>query len=93
MLHLPLNVVRFIPRRPPGLVEVCLSRHQPPFLFSHFARSEEGGGNSDLADDFSDYTMSVLTHVSAMYNAVLKLPRSALQGPQQATTSRLLAEV
>ncbi|CAN0540279.1 unnamed protein product, partial [Ectocarpus sp. 12 AP-2014] len=54
---------------------------------------EKAGGNADVADDFSDYTMSVLTHVSAMYKAVLKLPRSALQGPQQSTTSRLLVEL
>ncbi|CAM9871802.1 unnamed protein product, partial [Ectocarpus sp. 8 AP-2014] len=54
---------------------------------------EKAGGNADVADDFSDYTMSVLTHVSAMYKVVLKLPRSALQGPQQSTTSRLLVEV
>lgn len=54
--------------------------------------TSEQGGDRDLADTVSDYTMSVVGHVSAMYKAIIKAPRGA-SSQSQALSSQLLAEV
>lgn len=54
-------------------------------------RHSEGGGDRDLADTVSDYTMSIVSHISAMYKAIIKAPRGASN--QYALSSQLLAEV
>lgn len=60
-------------------------------LLIFYCRAERGG-ERDLVDTVSDYTMSIVSHVSAMYKAIIKPPRG---GTSQAYTlsSQLLAEV
>lgn len=58
----------------------------------HGRGCSERDHNRDLADTVSDYTMSVVSHVSAMYKAIIKPPRGGTN-QAHAVSSQLLTEV
>ena len=57
---------------------------------SHY--SIRADGNTEPDDDLMDYMLLLTAHVSAMYKAIIKPARNT-NGWQQASSSRLLAEV